>query len=95
MGALSTSLPLPQMQTKWAATLNPVVANPLNSVTILTDVVLVTGVNVINHTLGAIQQGWFLVDLQAPVTVYRSSPFNGSTLTLTSSGAATVSIGVF
>lgn len=83
------------LSTKWKATLDPVLANPLNSVSILKNVKLLTGTNVINHLLGQMQQGWFLVDTQAAVTVYRSAPFNDLTLTLTASGNVTVSIGVF
>lgn len=40
-------------------------------------------------------QGWFLVDIQGPATIYSSAPFNNLTLTLTSNTAVTVSIGVF
>lgn len=92
---LSTNLPFELMLTKWSSELNPLLANPVNSVLILPNVALVSGVNVINHRLGRTQQGWFITDINAAVTVYRSAAFNELTLTLTSSGAATVSIGVF
>jgi hypothetical protein len=92
---LPQKLPLEQLETKWAAEINPVLANPLNNVSILTNQSLKIGTNVINHLLGAVQQGWFLTDIQGPATIYRSAAFNKLTLTLTSSAAVVVSIGVF
>lgn len=83
------------LQSSWTSQLNPVLGNPATNPTILKNVALVSGVNVINHKLQQQQQGWFLTDLDAPVTIYRSAAFNNLTLTLTSSGPATVSIGVF
>lgn len=92
---LSTSLPFPQMLTKWSSTLNPLIKNPLNNVTILNNVSLINGVTVINHLLGQMQQGWFLVDIDGAATIYRSAPLNDLTLTLTSDASVVVSIGVF
>lgn len=83
------------MQTQWASELNPFLANPLNGVSILEGVSLINGVTVINHLLGQKQQGWFLLDINGAATIYRSAPFNSTTLTLTSSAAVTVNIGVF
>jgi len=83
------------LETDWSSKLNPLLANPLNNVSILKDIALVTGANVINHKLGKMQQGYFLVDQQAAANIYRSEPFTSTTLTLTSSAPATVSIGVF
>lgn len=79
----------------WAQSLNPVLANPLSSTSILSNIVLKVGANVINHKLAHMQNGWFLTDVNAVATIFRSAPFNASTLTLTSSAAVTVSIGVF
>lgn len=92
---LSTRLPYDQMLTKWSSTLNPLIANPLNSVNIIKDIKLNNGITVINHLLQQTMQGWFLVDVQGPSTIYRSAPFNNLTLTLTSNAVVTVSIGVF
>lgn len=92
---LPQKLPLDLMQTKWKSLLDPLLANPLNSVNILENISLINGVNVINHLLGKMQQGWFLTDLQGAASIYRSAPFNSSTLILTSSAAVTVNIGVF
>jgi hypothetical protein len=81
--------------TRWKSLLDPILQNPLNNVSILKNVSLVTGTNTINHLLGRVQQGWFFTDIDAAATIYRSAAFNDKTLTLTSSGNCTVSIGVF
>lgn len=95
MAQLPINLPVPLMQTKWASQLNPVLANPLNSVSILKNVDLLTGANIINHLLGREMQGWMILDIDAAVVPYRSAPFNNLTLTLTASAPCTVNIGVF
>lgn len=92
---LPLKLPIDQMQTRWKSILDPVIASPMNQVSILSNVSLINGVTVINHLLGQMQQGWFLVDLNGAAAIYRSAPFNDKTLTLTSNDAVTVSIGVF
>lgn len=86
---------LSMIQTRWASLLNPVLSNPLNKISILKEISLTTGVNVINHRLGRMQQGWFITDIDGSSTIYRSAPLNDLTLTLTASAPATVSIGVF
>lgn len=84
------------MQSKWASILNPVLDIPLNNrPSVLKDVVLATGNNVINHRLGRKPIGWIVTDVDANVGIYRSAEFNDLTLTLNSSGAATVSLLVF
>ena len=95
MAQLSTQLTFPQLLTKWSSILNPLLANPFNNITILPTVSLTTGVNNINHLLGRMQKGWIIIDIQGPATVYRSQPFNNTTLTLTSSANVTLTIGVF
>ena len=92
---LSTKLPLELMQTKWSSELNPVLANPMTNMSILKNVVLKAGVNVIPHLLQQVQQGWIITDINAAVTIYRSAAFNNISLSLTVSGPVTVSIGVF
>lgn len=92
---LSTMLPQDQLMPRWASQLNPFLQNPMNSVNILSNIVLINGVTVINHKLQRQMQGWFFVDIQGPATIYRSQPFNNLTLTLTSNAAVTVNIGVF
>ncbi len=94
---LPLNLPLATMQTRWKSDLDPLLSNPLNGISILKDVSLVSGTNTINHLLGRVMQGWFLTDVQGIATIYRAStnPFNALTLTLTSSAAVVCSIGVF
>jgi hypothetical protein len=94
MSSLSTNLPWTQANTKWASVLNPLLANPLNGVSILENISLSIGSNVINHKLGRLPQGWIIVDKQGVADIYRSAPFNNLTLTLTSSQAVIVNIGV-
>jgi hypothetical protein len=86
---------LNQLETQWRAILNPIIANPVTNPRILKDVPISSGANVIYHGLDQLQQGWVITDTNAAVTLYRSAPFNDKTLTLTSSGSATVSIMVF
>jgi hypothetical protein len=87
--------PFQLMQSNWSSQLNPVLSNRMTNPTLLYNIDLVSGTNVINHKLGATPVGWFLTDITAPVTVYRSAAFNNLTLTLYSSGPATISLGVF
>lgn len=91
----SDDINLMLMQTKWKSELDPILSNPMTDMFILKNVSLAVGSNVINHKLGRTQQGWFLTDINGTGTVYRSAGFNDLTLTLTSSAAVTVSIGVF
>lgn len=95
MAQLPQKLPLDLMQTRWASLINPFLGNQLNQVQILEKVDLVSGVNTINHGLGRLQQGWFLLDIDAAAVIYRSQPFNDKTLVLTSDATVTVNIGVF
>lgn len=92
---LPKRLTLIQTQDQWASILNPLLGRPTNNGSLLTNIELKSGTNVINHLLGQTQQGWIITDINAAVTVYRSAPFNDKTLTLTASGPATVSIEVF
>lgn len=92
---LSPKLPWELANPKWASELNPIIANPMTNPNILTNVVLINGTTIINHGLGRIQQGWVLTDIQGAATIYRNANFNNTTLSLSSSAAVTVSIGVF
>ncbi len=92
---LSSKVPWELANPIWASRLNPIISNPLSSATILQNVVLISGVTIINHKLNRLMQGWFLVDVNGAATIYRSQPFNSSTLTLTSDAIVTASIGVF
>jgi len=92
---LPLKLPMDQMQTRWKAILDPLLANNLNNISILPPIQLINGVTVVNHLLDRIQQGWIQLDIDAAATYYRSQPFNNKTITFTSNAAATIVIGVY
>lgn len=81
--------------TKWASELNPLLAKPLSSANLLQGVSLPNGTVTINHLLGRQMQGWFVSDINAASTIFRSQPLNTLTLTLTSSAACIVDLVVF
>lgn len=83
------------MLTKWSSILNPLLANTLNGVSIVKSVSLIIGETKIPHLLGRPQQGWFIIDINAAATIYRSKPLESDYLYLTSSAVAVVNIGVF
>lgn len=93
-GRLSSNLSWELANPLWAASLNPVLANPILSGKALT-ATLIDGITTIPHGLGRLMQGWFIIDINESANIYRSQPFNTSTLTLTSSGAVTVNLWVF
>ncbi len=83
------------MQNSWATDIDPVLQNPIVNGLLLKNVALINGVNVINHKLGRMQQGWILIDINGAAQVYRSAPLGPLTLTLTSNAVVTVSLYVF
>lgn len=82
-------------QNAWASQLNPLLQNPLVHGLFLKNIALIMGTNMINHLLGRKQQGYIITDINASAVIYRSSPFNAQTLTLTSNGGCVVNIYVF
>lgn len=97
-GELSSNLPWELANSKWSASLNPVLANPLMAGRMINSVSLTTGVNTINHGLQRKLRGYFVVLKSADVTLYDSQMTNQQadlTLILNASGAATVSLYVF
>jgi len=95
MAQLPLRLPIEQMQQQWKSQLDPILAIPMLSGLQLKSIALKSGANVINHKLGAVQQGWMITDQDGPATIYRSQPFNNLTLTLTSSAACNVNLWVY
>lgn len=79
----------------WKSYLDQILANQLLQGILIKNQSLQTGSNIINHLLGRLQVGWIITDQNASAAIYRSQPFNASTLTLTSSAPATVNIWVF
>jgi hypothetical protein len=95
MAQLSTNLPWEKANPLWAATLNPIIANPITSSSIISSQKLILGTTTINHGLGRMMQGWFITDINGGAHIYRSAPLNSLTLALTSDAAVTVNIVVF
>lgn len=97
MANLPLRLELSQMQSQWAAALNPVIANPITNGIQLTGVKLVNGTTIINHLLSQKMRGWFYTDIDGAATLYKpnTAPFNDKTLTLVSSAAVTVNLWVY
>lgn len=96
MALLSTKLPWDLAQTKWAATLNPIISVPLLSGNLISDISLTASTpKAINHLLQQMPQGWFLVDNTANAVVWRAADFTTTTITLESSANTTISLWVF
>ena len=92
---LSPKLDWEKANPLWASALNPVVANPLLQGTIIQNISLIVGNNIVAHKLNRLQIGWFIIDQQGSAAVYRSQPFNNTTLVLNSSAAVTISLWMF
>lgn len=90
----STSRELDQLQTRWKQDLDPVVDNDLLKGRIMRNVALQSGANQLEHRLGRPLQGWFIIDLNANVSLF--SPSHDSLfLNITASGPATASFYIF
>lgn len=88
--------PFQLMQSSWSAQLNPMLANPIINGFQLNNITIASGSAVaINHLLGRMQQGWFLVDQNAPAKIARIQPLNNKTLTLSSDATVTVAVWVY
>lgn len=84
------------MQTKWASSLNPLLALPILQGNMISGVHLIaTTPLAINHLLGRNPLGWFLTDNTASCNVWRTVAFNKYTITLESSATTTISFWVF
>lgn len=95
MSQLSSNLSFTDLLNKWSSVLNPIIGNPLTNPRIIKSISLINGATVINHGLQQMQQGWYIVDLNAAATIYKSQPFNSNTLTLTSNLACVIDLVVF
>lgn len=93
--SLPLHLPLELMQQKWKSELDPVISIPFLDGLKLHSISLINGVTVINHKLQRNQQGYFITDINAAAAIYRSQPFNQTTLTLTSNAACVIDLWVF
>lgn len=96
MGLLSTKLPWELAQTKWPATLNPIIALPILQGNQIDDIILKANVaQAINHLLQQTPQGWLIVDNIADAVIWRPANWNKNTITLESSADTTISIWVY
>lgn len=86
------------LQNKWIPLLNPLLSAPTAGAIVLSNVPVVTGVNVINHKLQAKLQGYIVIMNSAAITYHDNQSSNQTpqlTLNLVASGPATLSILVF
>ncbi len=96
MAQLSTKLPWELANTKWAGTLNPIIALPILSGNQIDEIRLIANTpQAINHLLQRRPQGWIITDNTANTVVWRTQPFTDTTLTLESSANTTLNIWVF
>lgn len=95
MPQLSSQLDWSLANSLWAAVLNPVLALKILQGRQVNNLSLANGVTVFNHGLQRVPVGWYITDVDGGAVIYRSAPFNSSTLTLTSSAAVTVSLWIF
>lgn len=96
MAQLSTKLPWELAQTKWASSLNPILALPILSGNQIDNITLTASTpKVINHLLQRMPQGWFVVDNTANAVIWRTAAFNDLTITLESSANTVISIWVY
>lgn len=83
------------MQSSWATALSPLLKNPANNGSILPNVTLVTGDNVINTLLGRKLVGWSIVRKRSAADIYDKQDTNLTpqlTLVLNSSAPCVVDL---
>lgn len=96
--SLSPKLPWDLANPKWAASINPLLANPLVSGLIIDVVHIRVGLNVVNHGLGRPPQGYLVIGNDSPVVVYDSQRNNSRpelTLFLNAATACNIKLYVF
>lgn len=93
--ALPLKLPWDLAQNRWATDLDPLIKNVLTQGTLISNIKITNGVNIINHLLSKKQTGFFITDINAAAVIYRSQPLNDKTLTLTSNATCIISVWMF
>lgn len=86
------------LQTTWKQQLDPVLAQPIISSTIIKSVALTTGKNTVNHMLGTTLQGWMVIRQRGTAAIYDiqdTNPIPNKTLLLMSSSGVSVDLMVF
>ncbi len=87
-----------QLQDNIGNSINPILLNKVLNGVILQGVVLASGTNTINHTLGRPLIGWFPVRIRQSVTLYDTqdtNPLPAKTLLLNASATGSVDLYVF
>ena len=99
MQLLPQQVTFPQLITKWASIINPILSNPASNPSILNNVKLIAGNNSVPHKLGTKLQGWYITRMQGNYSqIYdtqNSNPYPALNINLNSSAAVTVDILVF
>lgn len=96
MASISPKLPWELAQTKWAATINPILALPILNGNQIDSIILKANTPLsVNHLLQRMPQGWFVVDNTSGAVIWRSAPFNSLTIVLESSANTTISIWIY
>lgn len=98
MANLPQNQTLAQLQSKWPAQLNPVLANLLVNGQLLSNITLINGTTVVNHKLGRPILGWFITSPQGPFgNVYQTSyqPNPSLTISLTNNASLITDLWVF
>ncbi len=93
--SLPLRLPWSAAEDRWASEIDPVLAMPPIQGVLLGTIALKAGVNMINHRLQRMQQGWIIYDQDGASSIYRTAALNNLTLTLTSTAACNVKLWVF
>jgi hypothetical protein len=87
------------MQKSWSSVLNVLLGNPSLQSSILENISLINGANIINHKLGRKLQGWRITRLRTPGAIIFDTQDSNTmpelTLLLTSNAACVVNIEVF
>lgn len=83
------------MLTRWKSALDPLLANTIIQGRQLTNIAIATSATTVPHGLDRVQQGWFITDINAAATIYRTGSFNASNMTLVASAACKVNIWVY
>jgi hypothetical protein len=81
------------IQDNVSAAIQPLDTAPLTRGNLFTDIALTSGSNQIAHKLGRAPTRWVITDINAAVTVYRTS-WDTAYINLTASGACTISLWV-
>jgi hypothetical protein len=96
MAQLPQKLPYDLMLTAWAKLLNPMLDNAIMQGTALDPITLNAGYEKgIPIKINRTQQGWIITDQLSNANVWRTRPFNASTLYLQASADTTITIWVY